>query len=113
MNLKANDQLPITIAATDEFGNPTANVFDSPPTWSIDNMAIATVAQAADGSSAVVTPTGVLGSCNVQVLGLVGGAQLQGTLPLVLIAGDVAEITLTPGVPVAFVTPVATAQVKK
>lgn len=114
MNLKANDQLPLSIAAADEFGNPTASVFDSAPVWSVDNTAIATVAASADGSSAIVTPTGALGSANVQVLGLVAGQQVQGTLPLVLIAGDVAEITIAPGTPVAFVpAPVVAAQAKK
>lgn len=111
MNLKDNNQLPISISPADEFGNPTQSAFDAAPTWSVDDVSIATVSPAADGLSAVVTPTGKLGSCNVQALGLVGGNQIQGTLELDIIAGDVAEVTLTPGSPVAFVpaTPAPTA----
>lgn len=109
MNLKDNNQLPISISPADEFGNPTTSTFDAAPTWSVDDVSIATVAAADDGLSAVVTPTGKLGSCNVQALGVVAGNQIQGTLELDIIAGDVAEVTLTPGTPVAFVPAAPTA----
>jgi hypothetical protein len=105
MNQKVNNQLPFTIAPADEFGNATGGNFDAPPVWSIDDPTVASVLAAADGLSGVVTPTGKLGSCNLQVLASVGGQSLQGTAALVEIAGDTAEIALIPGTPVLFVPP--------
>lgn len=103
MNLKANDTLPVSLQVADEFGNPTQGAFDAPPAWSLTDSSLGSVAVAADGMSGVVTPSGKLGSCSLQVLGAVNGQQVQGTLALVVIAGDVAEMTLIPGTPVSFV----------
>lgn len=108
MNMKVNDQLPITIQAADEFGNPTSANFDAPPAWSVSDSTVATVTPAADGLSAVVTsPSGKLASCTVQVAGTVGGQPVQGSLQLTMVAGDTAEITLAPGTPTPAPAPAA------
>lgn len=100
MQLKVNDQLPIAIQAADEFGNPTAANFDSPPAWSSSDASVAAVAASADGLSAIVTsPSGKLASATIQVAGLVGGQAVQGSLQLDMVAGDTAEIVLAPGAP--------------
>lgn len=64
-------QLPIgnkvtaTIVVTDAKDNPTR--VDGVPVWSTDRPDVLTIEAAADGLSAVVTPTGALGSAQVQV----------------------------------------------
>lgn len=106
-SLKANDSLPITLQASDEFGNPTVASFDAPPVWSSSDATIAIVAASADGLSATVTsPAGKLAQATIQVSGLVSGATILGSLPLTIVAGDTAEIVLVLGTPVA-VAPVA------
>lgn len=108
MQLKVNDQLPIAIQAADEFGNPTAAVFDAPPAWSSSDVSVAAVVAAADGLSAVVASVaGKLASATIQVSGLVGGKPVVGAIQLDMIPGDAAEIVLAPGVPVAVPLPVA------
>ena len=108
MNLKANDQLPVSLQAADEFGNPTAANFDSPPSWSSSDASVVAVAAAADGLSAVLSsPAGKLSGATVQVAGTVGGVAVQGSLQLTVVAGDTAEITLVPGTPVAVPAPAA------
>ncbi len=107
VQLKVNDSLPITIQAADEFGNPTAAVFDAVPAWSSSDSSVASVVAADDGLSAsVVSPSGKLASATIQVSGLVAGVAVVGSLQLDMIAGDTAEIILAPGVAVA-VAPVA------
>lgn len=106
MQLKVNDMLPVSIQAADEFGNPTGAIFDAPPAWSSSDVSVAAVVAAADGLSVQVTsPAGKLASATVQVSGLVGGAAVVGSLQIDMIAGDVAEIVLAPGVPVAVALP--------
>ena len=109
MQLKVNDQLPISIQAADEFGNPTTANFDAPPVWTSSDDTVASVQASADGLSALVTsPSGKLASATVQVSGTVGGSPVQGSLQLDMVAGDTAEIVLAPGTPVA-VAPAAPA----
>lgn len=99
MNLKVSQNLPIAIVAEDKFGNPTG-AFDSAPAWSLTDPTLGSVAPAADGLSAVVSPSGKLGSCQVQVLGQADGKAIQGSLDLVLIPGDATQIVLQAGAPV-------------
>lgn len=104
MQLKVNDQLPISVQAADEFGNPTSANFDSPPVWSSSDSSVAAVSASADGLSAVVTsPNGKLADATIQVVGTVAGKSVQGSLQLSMVAGDTAEIVLAPGAPSAVV----------
>lgn len=102
MQLKVNDSLPLTIAPADEFGNPTASKFDSPPAWQSSDPTVAAVVASEDGLSAAVTsPSGKIASVVIQVSGVVGGQAVIGSLPLDMVPGDVAAITIQPGAPVA------------
>jgi hypothetical protein len=98
MNLKVSQKLPIAIVADDEFGN-AAGSFDAAPSWSLTDSSLASLEVSADGLSAVVVPSGKLGACQVQVLGVAQGKQLQGVLDLALIAGDAVTIVLSAGTP--------------
>lgn len=53
------------VAYVDAKGNPA--VVDGVPVWSSSDESIVTVAAAADGLSAVVTPVGPLGAAQVKV----------------------------------------------
>lgn len=108
MKLKVNDQLPLSIQAADEFGNPTLAIFDAPPVYSSSDESVAVVVASEDGMSAMIhSPAGKLASAVIQVSGLVGGVAVLGSLSLDMVAGDVAEIVLAPGVPVAVALPAA------
>ena len=100
MNLKANDNLPLTIQAEDKFGNQVG-ALDTPPTWSVADTTMGAVAPATDGMSAVFTPSGKEGSTQVQVAGAVNGATIMGSLDVTILAGDAAQIVIQPGTPAA------------
>lgn len=105
MNLKVNQQLPVSIVAEDKFGNPTG-AFDSVPAWTLSDPTLGTVTPAADGLSAVLVPSGKLGNGQLQVLGTADAKQISGSLDVVLIAGDATQIVLQPGTPVDVPAPV-------
>lgn len=90
--------LALSILAEDKFGNPTG-AMDSAPKWSMGDPSLGEVVASDDGMSAVVKPSGKLGSCQVQVLGQADGKAISGSLDLVLIPGDATQIVIQPGVP--------------
>lgn len=63
--LDTSGPLDGTVSFLDAVGNPTTA--DDVPVWSSSDETIATVAAAADGMSAVVTPTGALGATVIGV----------------------------------------------
>lgn len=100
MNLQVSKQLSIGgVVPEDKFDNPTGPL-DAPPTFSVTDPTLGSVVAAADGLSVVFTPSGKLGSCQVQALGQAGGKVINGSLDLVLIPGDATHIVLQAGIPV-------------
>lgn len=106
MNLKVSQELPINIQAEDEFGNATG-AFDSAPQFSVADPSLATVKASDDGLSAVVIPTGKLGTTQVQVLAQADGKTIAGSLDLVLIPGDATQIVIQAGAPTDVPAPAA------
>jgi len=78
----------VSLAIADAKGNPTAA--PAVPVWTLDNPTVATVVAAADGMTAVVTPTTV-GVVNLTVT--VGS--LTASVAITFTAGAPATITIT------------------
>jgi hypothetical protein len=102
MFLKITQKLPVSVAFKDSLGN--AAQVDGKPAWAVDNAALATVQVADDGLSAVVVPTGTVGSFKLQVsadadLGE-GVKTILGELPIDLVSGEAVAVELTAGAPV-------------
>jgi hypothetical protein len=102
MNLKVNQNLPVSIEIKDKFGNPA--IVDGVPSWSLTAQGLADLEVAADGMSALVKPIGPVGSVSVQVsadadLGA-GVTAILGELAIELIAGDAETIAIAAGTPV-------------
>ncbi len=99
MVLKVTQTLPLSVSIQDIKGN--AAVVDGAPTWGLTDPALGTVAAAADGLSATLTPAGGLGVCKVQVLADAdlgeGVKQILGELDVEFIAGDAATIAIAAG----------------
>lgn len=72
------------IAYVDAKGNPAT--VEGAPVWSSSDEAILTVAAAADGFSAVVTPVGPLGSAQIKV---VADADMGEGVTEIITIGDV------------------------
>lgn len=98
MNLKVSMILAPSLLAEDKFGNPTG-ALDAPPAWGLSDPSLGEVKASDDGMSAVVTPSGKLGSCQVQVSGMADGKAIAGSLDLVMLPGDAVDIVIQPGVP--------------
>ncbi len=63
--LDTSGPLDAAVTFIDAVGNPTTA--DDVPAWSSSDESVATIAAAADGLSAVVTPTGTLGATVIAV----------------------------------------------
>ena len=102
MNLKIDQNLPLSIAVKDRRGNPAA--LDGAPAWSVTVPELAVLEVAEDGLSAVLKPTGIVGSLVVQVSGDAdlgeGEKTLLGELPVELIAAEAVTIAIAAGEPV-------------
>lgn len=101
MVLKVSQKLPLSIAIVDKGGNPAK--VDGAPAWSLTDPSLGALAVAEDGMSAELTPSGVIGACQIQVsvdadLGE-GVKPLIGELPVEFVAGDAATVSIAAGIP--------------
>lgn len=99
MFLKVSQNLPLTIEVKDKFGN-LAKV-DGAPTWAVTDSTLATVEVAEDGMSAVLKPSGSVGTLKVQVsadadLGE-GVKSILGELDVELLAGEAVSVSISAG----------------
>lgn len=99
MMLKASQKLPISVAFKDKFQNDAK--VDGAPQWAVDNGALGSLEVAEDGLSAVFTPAGPLGDCQVQCsadadLGE-GVKSIVGSLAISILPADASEVDLIPG----------------
>lgn len=97
MQLKDSDKLPLSLEVDDKFGHPTSAPLDAPPAWALADATLGTIEVSADGMSASVIPSGILGDTKVQVSALVGGKAFSGEMDLSIIPGDAAAIVIKPG----------------
>lgn len=96
MQIQDNQTLSVSIAAQDAKRNPAPLDPTAVPSWSVDQPSLASVAPSADGLSCVVTPSGALGSFNVQcsIPAVNSESALQGSLPVQVIASAASQIVL-------------------
>lgn len=95
------DQLGnLSITFADSTNNPIvpAPTPDAPPTWTVDDLTVATIVVAADGMSAVMTPIKVSGVSTVTLALVVGGTKWGAVMAVTIVAGAIASvaIVLTP-----------------
>lgn len=110
--MKDTQQVTASLAVTDSKLQPVAQpTFDSPPAWTIDNPAVATLTPSADGLSCLLVAS-LPGVANLTVSATASGQAFAGTLPVQVTVGDAAAISISLGTPVD--QPVAAApQAKK
>ena len=101
MNLKVTQSLPVSIEIKDKFGNPAQ--VDGVPAWSLTDPSKGALAVGENGLSAVFTPAGPMGDVSIQVsadadLGE-GTKSILGELPVSILAGDAATISIAAGEP--------------
>lgn len=91
MSIVARNDQEVTFSPVfeDEYGNKVS--LDAKPTWSLSNADVASLKVSEDGLSAVVTPTGLVGTVQLNVL--IDADPGQGVEPLV----GVADITIVGG----------------
>jgi hypothetical protein len=99
MFLKVSDQLPVSIAIKDKFGN-NASV-EGAPAWALTDSSLGNLAVADGGMSAVFTPAGQVGTLKVQVsadadLGE-GVKTILGELEIELLAGEAVSVEVSAG----------------
>jgi hypothetical protein len=102
--LTADQEVPVSVAFTDDHGNPAQ--VDGAPTWASSDDTILSVTPAADGLSAIVAAVGPDGSAQVSVTANANmdpnGAPIpvMGLLGIDVVSGAAASAVLTPGAPV-------------
>lgn len=97
MQVADNGKVDAVLEADDAVGNAGA-ALDSPPAWSVSDSAMASVSPAADGMSAVVTPSGKLGSFSIHAEATAGGKPLSAdseSIDVVVGAASSLKVTLT------------------
>lgn len=102
MFLKVNQNLPMTIAISDKFGNPAK--VDGAPVWALTDTALGALQVSEDGMSATLVPQGAVGTLKVQVkcdadLGE-GVKEILGELDIELLAGEAEVVAISAGTPV-------------
>lgn len=94
MDLKADQQVDLSLDWTDEAGNATDAPADMTATYTVDDTNIIALTDNGDGT-ATAAATGALGMANVHVDVTGGGRSATGDLQLVVVAGDAERVTLT------------------
>lgn len=89
------DQLGnLALTVTDHANNPLTVAFDAPPVWGSSAPTVGTIAAAADGVTAILTPV-ALGGLTVSVSATIGGKSFSGTLDVIVGAGGPANLVVT------------------
>lgn len=99
MFLKVSEQLPLSIAIKDKFGN--AAKVDGAPVWALTDPSLGTLTAADDGMSALFVPSGTVGAFKVQVsadadLGE-GVKSIVGELDVELLPGEAVSVEISAG----------------
>lgn len=100
--MKDSEKATASLAVADAKGFPIspAPAFDAIPAWAIDDSSVASLSPSADGLSCDVIALKP-GSVNLSVSAAVGGKPFAGSLPVLVVAGDASEISISLGSPVA------------
>lgn len=99
--MKDTEKVTAVLAVTDAKNFPVPQpTFDSAPVWAIDDPTVASLSPSADGLSCDVIAIKP-GSPNLSVAATAAGQNFAGTIPVLVTAGDAANIAITLGAPVA------------
>lgn len=99
MDLKADQQVTLSGAWTDEVGNPVPTPTDATVVYTVDDPAIINLTDNQDGT-AIAASTGTLGTANVHAVANAPGLpEATGDLQLVVVAGDAQRFTIEAGEP--------------
>lgn len=96
VNLKANNQLAVSIALVDQFGNPNAQI-TSIPEYSLSDDDMGTISPDPSGTIATFTPSGLLGAVTITVSAesaIGGGTTIEGHLSVNVTPGDAAQLNV-------------------
>lgn len=98
MDLQADKKVPLSVAFTDEVGNPTAAPAGAVVTYTVDDPTIIALTDNGDGT-AVAAAVGTLGTANVHVEASFDGVTVTGDLQVVVVAGLAERVTVVAGAP--------------
>lgn len=99
MDLKADQQVALSIAWTDEVGNPTTAPADALVTYTADDPdGVLNFTDNGDGA-ANAAATGTLGSATVHAEASAAGRTVSGDLLIVVVPGDAERIEIVAGEP--------------
>lgn len=98
MDLRADQQVPLSIAFTDEVGNPVLAPSGVAVAYTVDDPTIINLTDAGDGT-AVAAATGTLGTANVHADVTWDGETLSGDLQIVVVAGLAERVAIVAGEP--------------
>jgi hypothetical protein len=100
-DLKATEQVELTITAVDRRGNP-ATFAPNTVEWLVDNPNVVTVTPGPDGKTATLAAVGPVGTAVVTVnADIVGDSapDISGTVEVNVVSGAPMNITIVPGTP--------------
>jgi hypothetical protein len=95
VDLQADKKVALSVAATDEVGNPVPLPAGEVVVYSVDDPSIINLTDNGDGTASAAA-TGVLGSATVHVEGT-GPLTASGDLLLVVVAGDAERLAVVAG----------------
>lgn len=98
MDLQADKKVPLSVAYTDEVGNPLDPPVGATVTYTVDDPTIINLTDNGDGT-AEAAATGTLGTANVHVEAAVDGTTFSGDLQIVVVAGDAERLAVLAGPP--------------
>ena len=97
VDLQADKKVALSLAFTDEVGNPVTTPAGETVVYTVDDPSIINLTDNGDGT-AEAAATGVLGTANVHAEAT-GPLPGSGDLQLVVVAGDAARFDITAGAP--------------
>ncbi len=95
MDLQADKKVALSVAATDEVGNPVPLPTGETVVYTVDDPSIIALTDNGDGTASAAA-TGTLGTANVHVEGS-GPLVASGDLQLVVVAGDAERLAIVTG----------------
>lgn len=98
MDLQADKKVALSVAYTDEVGNPTTAPDGATVAYTVDDPTIINLTDNGDGT-AEAAAVGTLGTANVHVEATFNGTTLTGDLQIVVVAGLTERLTVVAGEP--------------
>jgi hypothetical protein len=98
MDLKADQEVDVRTAWTDEVGNPAPTPPDASATWETDNTSVLEIIDNGDGT-ATLGAVGALGQAHVRVTVTAGGREHVGEDVVNVVTGDAERVAVEFGEP--------------